>query len=233
MATGRAVFGGRTTTLGAFLELLMFPTMLTMLVSGIWHGAGYLFILWGLLHGFYLTINHVWRRFGARLWRDRTAYERTMKPVGFVITFVAVVAGMVIFQSTTLPAAVDLLKGMAGVNGVALPAGVYQHLGPLQGTLQRLGVAGHLESYVSAGPLAAWLAILAFIVFAAPNTMQLLGRFEPALGVRPEAVEPRFLGQAIRWNPTLAWALGASAAIGAGVAIMAGGGQSPFLYFQF
>ena len=48
--------GGRKTSWSAFLQLLAGPTILTMLVSGIWHGAGYLFILWGLMHGILLSI---------------------------------------------------------------------------------------------------------------------------------------------------------------------------------
>ena len=58
---GQPGFGGRNTTVGAFVSLLMFPIVITMFVSGLWHGAGYGFIVWGLLHGFYLTINHGWR----------------------------------------------------------------------------------------------------------------------------------------------------------------------------
>ena len=64
-AKGLPMFGGRDTTIGAFVQVLMLPTILTMFVSGFWHGAGYLFILWGVLHGVYLTINHLWRRFAA------------------------------------------------------------------------------------------------------------------------------------------------------------------------
>ena len=37
-----------------------------MLISGLWHGAGYTFILWGLLHGLYLVVNHLWRQYGPR-----------------------------------------------------------------------------------------------------------------------------------------------------------------------
>ncbi len=35
--------------------------MLTMLLGGLWHGAGWTFIVWGGLHGLYLCINHFWR----------------------------------------------------------------------------------------------------------------------------------------------------------------------------
>ena len=35
--------------------------MLTMVIGGIWHGAGWTFLLWGALHGLYLLVNHSWR----------------------------------------------------------------------------------------------------------------------------------------------------------------------------
>src|SRR5208282_1164736 len=52
LARGKPGFGGRDATVGAFVSLLVFPTVITMFVSGLWHGAGYGFIVWGLLHGF-------------------------------------------------------------------------------------------------------------------------------------------------------------------------------------
>lgn len=33
----------------------------TMLLGGLWHGAGWTFVIWGMLHAIYLTINHLWR----------------------------------------------------------------------------------------------------------------------------------------------------------------------------
>ena len=34
--------------------------LLTMLLGGLWHGAGWTFVAWGALHGLYLVINHAW-----------------------------------------------------------------------------------------------------------------------------------------------------------------------------
>ena len=73
---------GTRTTVGAFCYLLMFPILLTMFISGLWHGAGYGFIVWGLIHGLYLTINHAWRLIRPRFWSDRTSYERFMRVPG-------------------------------------------------------------------------------------------------------------------------------------------------------
>ncbi len=119
-ARGRPSFAGPNKSPGAFIELLMFPTLLTMLVSGIWHGAGYTFIVWGVLHGLFLTVNHAWRLLGPKLWRDKSRYERFMQPAGFIITFACVAASMVIFRSADLKTAIHLLQGLFGLHGIGL-----------------------------------------------------------------------------------------------------------------
>ena len=136
LARGRSLLSGRNTTIGAFIYLLMFPLLLTMLVSGLWHGAGYGFVIWGLLHGFYLTVNHAWRIVGPPLWPNRLSYDRFMKPGGFVLTFVSVCAAMVFFRSPTMASATDLIRGMIGLNGVALP-----HVSSLGSWLHEIGAA--------------------------------------------------------------------------------------------
>ena len=112
-----------------------------MFVSGLWHGAGYGFVFWGLLHGFYLTVNHAWRLFGPPLWPDRLSYDRIMNPVGFILTFVSVSVAMVFFRSPTMASAADLVRGMIGLNGVALPQEIFDQLGPMASWLHRMGVA--------------------------------------------------------------------------------------------
>ena len=68
MASGKPGFGGRDTTIASFVTLLMMPTMITMFVSGVWHGAGYTYIVWGLMHGAMITVNHGWRLMRSRIW---------------------------------------------------------------------------------------------------------------------------------------------------------------------
>jgi D-alanyl-lipoteichoic acid acyltransferase DltB (MBOAT superfamily) len=231
LAQGRPGFGGPNTTAGAFMFLLMFPTLLTMFLSGLWHGAGYQFLLWGLLHGFYLTVNHAWRLIGPKLWPDKQSYARFMRPVGLVLTFLSVVVSMVLFRSSTVSAAIEMLKGMIGLNGVALPQTYYEHLGPLGGWLQGLGVVFESSSGPEFRMLAVWIAIMMFIAMACPNTLQMLSRFEPALGVKPRQSEHVIGGKVIEWRASLPWAIGMSA-IGA-IGILYLGGQSEFLYWQF
>lgn len=231
LAKGLPPLGGRKTNWGAFFQLLAGPTILTMLVSGVWHGAGYLFILWGLMHGVALAINHGWRLVGPRWWSSKASYERFMGPVGFCLTFATVAVSMVLFRSPTGVAARDLLQGMVGVHGISLPQKLLEHLGPLAGMLQHLvtatGAGTGRELYVSLG----WVAGLLAIAWAMPNSMQLAARYEPAIGIKPASGAAAGLSRWLSWNPSLAWAGAVSALAITGV--LSVGGKSEFLYWQF
>ncbi len=229
-ARGLSGFGGRNTTVGAFIYLLMFPTVVTMFISGLWHGAGYGFLVWGLLHGFYLTINHGWRVVAARLWRDRQRYVRIMRPVGFVLTFLAVTAAMVFFRSATIASATDLVKGMIGLNGIGLPQDLFDHLGPLAQKLPAVGVVAESWSLRDFAKTVVWISVLMFVALACPNTLQILARYEPALGVTSQSAKPP-IGSIVEWNASLPWAIAVSAV--AAIAIISIGGPSEFLYWQF
>ena len=80
--------------------------MIVMLLGGLWHGAGWTFVVWGGLHGLYLVINHLWRgRLGAR--RMPAALAR-------LLTFLAVLFAWVVFRAADLPAALRLWSAMLG-----------------------------------------------------------------------------------------------------------------------
>jgi alginate O-acetyltransferase complex protein AlgI len=230
LARGLAGFGGRNTTVGAFVYLLMFPTIITMFISGLWHGAGYGFVVWGLLHGTYLTVNHGWRLIAARLWTDRQSYLRVMKPVGFLLTFVSVTAAMVFFRSPTMTSAIDLVKGMIGLNGIGLPEALLGHLGTLGERLHSAGVIAESWNLQDFAKTAIWIFLLMFVALACPNTLQILAPYEPALGVKVQS--GKFpAGSIVQWNASVPWAIAMSAI--AAIAVVSIGGPSEFLYWQF
>ncbi|HQC94968.1 MAG TPA: MBOAT family protein [Aquabacterium sp.] len=90
--------------------------MTTMLLGGLWHGAGWTFVIWGGLHGLYLVVNHGWSAWAAHLgWRGPTWLTR---PLAHALTLIAVVIAWVFFRAHTVDDALRVLRGMAGGNGL-------------------------------------------------------------------------------------------------------------------
>jgi D-alanyl-lipoteichoic acid acyltransferase DltB (MBOAT superfamily) len=214
LAKSASVFRGRQTTVDAFVVLLMFPTLLTMSISGLWHGASYLFLLWGLLHGVYLCINHAWRVWGTRLPRA----------VGAALTLLGVAAAMVLFRSSNFESAAGIVKGMAGVNGIGLPAAIHARLAAVEPLLSWLLFVDPIMSATDFVTLGASLLFLGLVALLLPNSLQILARTEPALGVQGKPNAPA-------WTPSLPAAI-VTAAVAA-VGIYRVGAPTEFLYWQF
>ena len=98
---------------------------LTMLLGGLWHGAGWTFVIWGALHGLYLMLNHGFR---AVTGRARLApgpgCKQALASVAWCLTFLAVVLAWVFFRAETLPGALRMLEGMAGAAPPGTDAGL-------------------------------------------------------------------------------------------------------------
>ncbi len=84
-----------------------FAVMVTMGACGLWHGAGWTYVTWGLLHGLGLIVC--------------VAYQSVARPMpaaaGWLLTMLFVIVGWVIFRAPTFTAAADLLAAMAGLHG--------------------------------------------------------------------------------------------------------------------
>jgi hypothetical protein len=198
----------------------------TMMLGGLWHGAGWTFVIWGGLHGIYLVINHAWR--ALRSWFGQDVAHSTLagRIAGRLLTFGAVVVAWVFFRAETIDAALVMLNGMAGGRGAVLPEA---WLGKLGGTGQWLTLAGIAAGDIIApDSIKALRLALPLLIFCwlFPNTQELMRRFRPALNYHVAAVPGRLI-----WQPTLPWAV-ATATLAA-YAILSMSGKSEFLYFQF
>jgi len=138
--------------------------MIVMLLGGLWHGAGWTFVLWGALHGFYLLVNHGWRhiRLGRKvdtaapragfIARSSSALIGLMgRGASHVLTLVAVIVAWVLFRAENLDVAGRVLSGMAGLNGVALPEQWLYSQASLANSLQAVGIK--FENLANMGPL--------------------------------------------------------------------------------
>jgi alginate O-acetyltransferase complex protein AlgI len=85
--------------------------VIVMFLGGLWHGAAWTFVVWGLLHGFYLVIEHASRALiGERAWTGNFAVKLLL---GFV-TYAAVCLAWVFFRASDFTIAMRMLSGMFG-----------------------------------------------------------------------------------------------------------------------
>jgi alginate O-acetyltransferase complex protein AlgI len=142
--------------------------MLTMLLGGLWHGAGWTFVAWGGLHGFYLIVNHGWEGVKTNLgFQNSTPVTRAL---GRLTTFLAVVLAWVFFRAQSFSAASMLLKGMIGFYGLAIPPATVD---TLKAKIP-FWAAGNFMIAVAV------LAILVATVWILPNSQQILAAHRPA-----------------------------------------------------
>jgi alginate O-acetyltransferase complex protein AlgI len=201
--------------------------MLTMLLGGLWHGAGWTYIVWGGLHGLYLVINHAWTH--ARKSLGWSANGRAWRLAATALTFLAVVFAWVFFRAASLGDAQNIVAAMLGINGVALPATIVAGLGGVGEILTTSGIGSYLGGGQRLIETFAWIFVGALIAFWAPNTQQIMARYEPALDFDPkEDANPR---AAREWRPSVAW----SVALGllAAACVLSLNRPTEFLYFQF
>lgn len=93
--------------------------MLTMLIGGLWHGAGWTFVLWGGLHGGYLVLERGLKHLFGSLKFWQTSAGRALIILG---TFALVCVAWVPFRATTFAQSWRMLQAMAGLGG-ASPVG--------------------------------------------------------------------------------------------------------------
>ena len=244
MQLNRPVLRGKRSTLSAFLALTAVPTLITMGISGFWHGAGTQFIVWGLLHGLMLTINQAWRTWRPRFWPDQESYHRVMRPAGFLLTFFGIATTFVFFRARSIDSAVSILGSMFGAHGVTIPHAIGDRLGAFGLWLQGLGVAYDWSSGSGFFIEIAWVVVLFVASTRLPNSLELTRRYEPALDFEPPAetepttaAAPASPRRARRtWIPREIALNGAGAAwlaflfIAGVLALSRGGG---FLYWKF
>jgi alginate O-acetyltransferase complex protein AlgI len=85
--------------------------VIVMFLGGLWHGAAWTFVVWGLLHGFYLVIEHASRALiGERAWTNNFAVKLLLG----LITYGAVCLAWVFFRASDFTIATRMLRGMFG-----------------------------------------------------------------------------------------------------------------------
>ena len=199
-----------------------FNLIVTMLLGGLWHGAAWTYVAWGGLHGFYLVVNHAWDYLCKRIAPNARPAGPILRALSVAITFAAVVAAWVLFRATSFASALRILSGMAGLNGIDLPA----KTGPLKAVAAKLGMSPVSQTPYVSNTAILGLMLLLTICWFTPNVYQIMGARNPSLN----AVQP---AAKWTWRPSLGWAIGLGALGAIAFTGMLSGPPSEFLYFQF
>lgn len=192
--------GGNRRGLGRqFLAL-----MGTMILGGLWHGAGWTFLAWGALHGAYLFAFHLWRRMGGG---KRAAPSSLRRVAASLLTVLAVAVAWVFFRAATLAEAGGVLTGMAGAHGMATsPAPLLD------------------------GQVLGWIALLWAGVWLLPNGLQWLADLGPALPTPNLIPAPAV----IRWRAAVfVPAVAVWGVVAVLIVLHRGANTAPFLYMVF
>jgi D-alanyl-lipoteichoic acid acyltransferase DltB (MBOAT superfamily) len=199
---------------GAFAISVGFPTLLTFIIVGIWHGAGWTFVAFGAMHAIYVSVFEIWRERRTRLQRKlRKAKIKLSEPgvahraLGHALTLVAVLFANVMFRAKSVAGGLSVWAGMTGLRGTSTDSSIVDF------------------------NLAATLLICVAMVAFFPNTQQIMSRFDPAYNwYEWRDVAPPLISWT--WRPNTVGLMLVGAVLFFGVVFIQRG-QAIFLYFNF
>ncbi len=177
--------------------------MLTMLIGGLWHGAGWNFVLWGGLHGLYLVANHLWR--AARPSAIETYKNPLTRLACWAFTLAAVAIAWVPFRSETAAGSTAILHALTGATGLSM---------------------NDPDLFFGAQEIVTLLG-LALAVRVLPNVYEIMHEHAPEIPVTGGTTR----GWRLSWQARPAWAV--TIGIIAGLSLISLHRVSEFLYFQF
>ena len=122
----------------------------TFLLGGIWHGAAWTFILWGVLHGTCLCVHRIF---------SRTFSLKIPKLLGWFLTFIFINLTWITFRATSFDCIHKFIIAFSGENGIGSPISLLKEASKLDGFSVKQRLIIFLLSFL--------------IVFALPNSNQI------------------------------------------------------------
>lgn len=85
-------------------------------IGGLWHGAAWTFVIWGVLHGCAVIMHRIWTNSGLRMWGW----------MGWFVTFNFINFTWVFFRAKDIESAEKVIVGMIGCNGIAFASSFFE-----------------------------------------------------------------------------------------------------------
>lgn len=192
--------GNRRGELRRYVNILV-----TMVLGGLWHGASWMFVIWGAIHGVALVLNHVWQK----SFRNNAICDGWLgRFVAWALTFCVVVVGWIFFRSTSINGAINMTSGL-----LRMPEG-----------------ALHPHDLVVAMNGWLYVGVAATIAFFAPNTQQFFGYVKKE-AFSPAANSAAWSPMNLVWRPNVLWAVICGVIFTVSLTFLYR--VHEFLYFQF
>lgn len=150
-------------------------TMIVFCLSGLWHGANWVFIIWGILHGLFMTVEKIikdlWKSF-VNIKIENRLLLFLGRAIGFVYTFLFVNLAWVLFRVTDMEQALVFVRRLFAKGNEIEPA-ILEKVNDLVEVrvLVRFGLQGVMEAYPWL-PCIVFLAGLLLAVFTMKNTQE-------------------------------------------------------------
>lgn len=212
LSAGKKVSRKAYATVEGYFSMVFAPLMITMFLCGVWHGAGLQFVFWGVLQGAFLCVNHAWRILTPK---GHPLHRRVPAAAMVGVNMLCYLFSEVFFRAPDLRTGFHVAGTMLGLNGKGPAFASFPFLAEIPPTSVFLT---HATSALAA------LVVCLFIVWAMPNTQELLGQQREGEG------SPSLLPN-LRWRPSLVWSLGMTALFCLTVVML--DASKRFLYFQF
>lgn len=137
------------------------------LIGGLWHGASWMFIAWGALHGIAIVLHRAWQQMG----------QKMNTVLAWFITFNFVNITWIFFRAKDWTQASNIIQGMMGGNGIMLPEKYAKYVGNVQESILQFGT---VYEHINGKSQTTTYIILGFImVLVLKNSMQLVEEFKP------------------------------------------------------
>lgn len=130
------------------------------LIGGLWHGASWMFVIWGALHGIAIVLHRAWQQMGQKM--------NTL--LAWFITFNFINITWIFFRAKEWPQAANIMSGMIGANGLMLPEKYSKHLSFLNDSIIHFGTV--FERINGREQTAAYIILAFIIVLTLKNSMQ-------------------------------------------------------------
>ncbi|MEQ8667433.1 MAG: MBOAT family O-acyltransferase [Rhodospirillales bacterium] len=215
---------GISDNLGRFAAAMIGPVMITFVLSGLWHGAGWGFIICMAINGAAVVVNSLW-----------TTLKGPSVPrvIGWFATMVIFVISLVFFRAGSVDGAISILSGMFGLSDLTIPERLVRELPAFAALAEKFALG--VKPTVYGSPGIKWALFCMAIALFAPNIFQIFRHHFPA-GYQLGQASTGHLAEAFTWKPTIMWntfcfALLLYAVVELG--LYHGGHSSQYIYFQF